>query len=132
MPYPSDDPYLNWRTPLPPLELKPGTTALLVIDMQYSDANMEHGTFALKRERGLSAGLDYYADAMNRIVPTIRKLQDVARANGIEVMFSRIQSMTQNGRDRGRVHKDLKIECAPGSIDATILQEIAPVGDEVV
>lgn len=132
MAYPINDPYLNWRTPLPPLQLTSDNTALLVIDMQYSDANMEAGTFALKRERGLNAGLDYYADAMQRIVPTIRQLQDVSRGAGIEVMFSRIQSMTQNGRDRGRVHKDLKIECAPGSIDATILKEIAPVGDEIV
>ncbi|HZQ09264.1 MAG TPA: cysteine hydrolase [Anaerolineae bacterium] len=132
MPYPADDPYLNWRTPLPPLELKPGTTALLVIDMQYSDANMEHGTFALKRNRGLTAGLDYYADAMKRIVPTIRRLQDAARAAGIDVMFSRIQSMTQDGRDRGRVHKDLAIFCPPGSKDAAILDEIAPQDDEIV
>lgn len=132
MAYPVNDPYLNWRTPLPPLELKPDNTALLVIDMQYSDADMDNGTFALKRERGLTAGLDYYADAIKRIVPTIRQLEDVARAAGMEVMFSRIQSMARDGRDRGLVHKNLKISAAPGSKDAMILEEIAPVGDELV
>lgn len=132
MAYPVDDPYLNWRTPLAPLELTPETTALLVIDMQYSDADMDNGTFALKRERGLAAGLDYYANAMNRIVPTIRRLQEVARGAGVEVMFSRIQSMALDGRDRGLVHKNLKISAAPGTKDSQILEAIAPVGDELV
>lgn len=132
MAYPIDDPYLNWRRPLPALDLKPKTTALLVIDMQYSDADVNHGIFARKRERGLDAGLDYYAEAMSEVVPNIRRLEDAFRSAGIEVMFSRIQSMTNDGRDRGRIHKDLEILCPPGSKEAQILDEIAAVGDEVV
>jgi nicotinamidase-related amidase len=132
MAYPADDPYLNWRRPLPPLDLKSGNTALLVIDMQYSDASADHGIFALKRARGLEAGLDYYAQAMREIVPSICRLQEACRAAGIEVMFSRIQAATLNGRDRGRVHKDLDIFCPPGSKDAAILDELAPKSDEIV
>jgi nicotinamidase-related amidase len=131
-PYSRDDPYLNHRRPLSELELESGTTALLVIDMQYSDASIDDGVFALKRERGLTAGLDYYAEAMRRIVPNIRRLQEACRSAEIEVMFSRIQSATQDGRDRGRIHKDLQIFCPPGSKEASILEEIAPLGDEIV
>ncbi len=130
--YPSDDPYLNHRRPLPPLELGSADTALLVIDMQYSDASLDHGIFALKRARGLNAGLEYYAREMHRIVPNIFRLQEACRAAGIEVMFSRIQSATMDGRDRGRIHKELEIFCAPGSKEAAILDEIAPVGDEIL
>lgn len=132
MAYPVNDPYLNWRPALPPLELKPDNTALLVIDVQYSDADMDHGTFLMKRERGLTAGLDYYAGQMQKIVPAIRTLQDVARAADMEVIFSRIKSMTRDGRDRGLVHKNLNIAAPPGSIDSEILKEIAPQGDELV
>lgn len=132
MPYSPDDPYLNWRNPLPSLDLKPGNSALLVIDMQYSDADIKHGIFAEKRSRGLTAGLDDYAKAMSVVVPNIRRLQDGFRARGIEVMFSRNQSATQDGRDRGRSQKNLAILCPPGSKDATILAEIAPAGDEIV
>jgi nicotinamidase-related amidase len=131
-PYAPDDPYLNHRRPLPPLELRSDNTALLIIDVQYSDASMDHGIFALKRARGLTAGLDYYASAMQHIVPNISRLQQMCRSAGIEVMFSRIQSATQDGRDRGRIHKDLGIFCPPGSREARILDEIAPVGDEIV
>lgn len=132
MPYPKEDPYLNWRNPLSPLVLSPDNTALLVIDMQYSDAAIDAGIFARKREQGLTAGLDYYACEMSKIVPTIRRLQDTFRTNGYEVMFSRIQSITQDGRDRGRVHKNLAIHSGPGSKEAAILEEIAPVNDEIV
>jgi nicotinamidase-related amidase len=132
MDYSVDDPYLNWRRPLPTLKLKSGTTALLVTDVQYSDASINHGIFAQKRERGLTAGLDYYAEAMSDAVPNIRRLQDAFRAARIEVLFSRNQAATQDGRDRGQIHKNHAILCPPGSLDAAILEEIAPVGDEIV
>jgi len=130
--YPPDDPYLNWRPPLPALSLTAGSTALLVIDMQYADASLDHGIFARKRQLGLTAGLDYFAQALSIIVPNIRRLQQTCRAIGIEVMFSRIQAMTRDGRDRGRIHKDLNIHSPAASRDADILDEIAPVGDEMV
>jgi nicotinamidase-related amidase len=130
--HPPDDPYLNWRPRLEPLHLAAGSTALLVIDMQYADASMDHGIFAHKRALGLTAGLDYFAGALAEIIPNIRRLQSVCRETGIEVMFSRIQAMTRDGRDRGQIHKSLKIHSPSASKDAEILEEIAPVGDEMV
>lgn len=127
-----NDPYLNWRTPLPDPPIEPGTAALLVIDMQYSDAAIDAGIFAEKRRRGLTAGLDYFGGEMEKIVPVIRRLQDACRAAGIEVIFSRIQSMSEDGRDRGGAHKDLKIFCPPGSRDAQVLEELAPEPGELV
>ncbi len=132
MQYPQDDPYLNWRTPLAPLVLSPDDTALLVIDMQYSDAAINDGVFLNKREKGLTAGLDYFGGEMEEIVPVIRRMQDVFRENGYEVMFSRIKAMTKDGRDRGRVHKNLNIHAKPGSRESEILDEIAPLDDEIV
>jgi len=132
MTYPKDDPYLNWRTPLSPLALSPDDTALLVIDMQYSDAAVDDGIFAQKRAQGLTAGLDYFDGEMKKIVPVIRRMQDVFRENGYEVMFSRIKAMTKDGRDRGRVHKNLNIHAKPGSKESEVLAEIAPLDDEIV
>lgn len=127
-----DDPYIGWRQPLPMPELRAGDTALLVIDMQYADAHMEHGIMALRRELGQLAGLDYFAGRLATIVANIRRLQDACREAGIEVVFTRIQSMTAAGRDRGGAHKDLKIFCPPGSREAEILEELAPREDELV
>ena len=132
MSYPINDPYLNFRTPLAPLVIGPEDTALLVIDMQYSDASIDDGIFALKRAKGLTAGLDYFDGEMKKIVPVIRRMQDEFRENGYEVMFSRIKAMTKDGRDRGHVHKNLNIHAEPGSKEAEVLAEIAPIGDEIV
>jgi len=130
--YDPGDPYLNWRTPLQDPPIGPGSTALLIIDMQYSDASMEAGIFAEKRDRGLTAGLDYFEGELAKIVPTIQHLQAACRSTGIEVIFSRIQSMSADGRDRGGAHRDLKIFCPPGSRDAQILDELAPLPGELV
>ena len=40
--------------------------------------------------------------------------------------------MTADGRDRGPSHKKLGHGAAPGSFEAEILPELAPVGDELV
>jgi len=130
--YDPNDPYLNWRTPLQDPPIAPGSTALLIIDMQYSDASMEAGIFAVKRERGLTAGLDYFEGQLARIVPKIQALQEACRSTGIEVIFSRIQSMSADGRDRGGAHRDLKLFCPPGSRDAQIPDELAPLPGELV
>lgn len=130
--YQRDDPYLNWRTPLHELELSAHDSALLVIDIQYSDAHPDFGTFALKRKLGLDSGIDDYVAALSRVIPNVQRLQQAFRGAGIQVMFSRIQSLTADGRDRGQIHKDQRISCPPGSKEAQILDEVAPIGDEIV
>ncbi len=130
--YDATDPYLNWRSPLPEPPIQPSTTALLVIDMQYADASMDAGIFAEKRERGLTAGLEYFAGRLEQIVPVIQRLQGSCREAGIDVVFSRIRSMSLDGRDRGGAHKDLRIFCPPGSREAEILDELAPLPGELV
>lgn len=127
-----NDPYLNWRPELPDPPIESGSTALMVIDMQYADASLEHGIFAEKRKLGLEAGMDYFHGQLDVIVPNIQALQMASRQAGVEVVFSRIQSMSPDGRDRGGAHKDLKISCAPGSRESEILEEIAPLPNELV
>ena len=126
------DPYLNWRSPLPEPPIEPTTTALLIIDMQYAGASMDAGIFAEKRERGLTAGLEFFDGRLDQIVPVIQQLEGTCREVGIDVIFSRIRSMSLDGRDRGGAHKDLRIFCPPGSREAEILDELAPLPGELV
>jgi len=127
-----NDPYIGWRQPLPELTLQPQTTALLVIDMQYADAHMEHGIMAQRRAMGQLVGLDYFAEQLATIIPNTQRLQTAFRQGGYEVIFARIQSATKDGRDRGGAHKDLKIFSPPGSKEAQILEELAPLDDELI
>jgi nicotinamidase-related amidase len=109
-------------------------TALLCIDLQYLDAARDHGVFRTASSSGVPAeSQEYYFTTLERIVlPNVARLQAAFRDRGLEVIHTRIQSMTQDGRDRGPQHKRLGLHAAPGSKEAEFLEEVAPVGDELV
>ncbi len=126
------DPYIAWRPPFPEPALTRDTTALLVIDMQYRSAHPDYGMCVKVREAGFEEALAHYRDGLAVIVPNIRRLQGTFRAAGMEVIHVRIQSMTADGRDRSPSHKKLGQTGDPNSREAEILDELKPVGDELV
>ncbi len=118
---------------LPDPEFRQGDTALLVIDIQYGDAHADYGMLRRMRESGNGEVVAYYLDRLeNLVIPNSRRLQDACRAAGIEVIHTKIESLTQDGRDRSLEHKRLGILHPPGSIEAQFREEVAPVGDEIV
>ncbi|EHQ53393.1 isochorismatase hydrolase [Ectothiorhodospira sp. PHS-1] len=108
--------------------------ALLCIDLQYLDAARGWGVFADAERSGLPPeAQDYYFDRLDRLVlPNVRRLQDGFRSLGLEVIHTRIQSLTRDGRDRGPGHKRLGLHAAPGSKEAEFLEVVAPQGDEII
>jgi nicotinamidase-related amidase len=126
------DPYIGWRSRLPELDITVDNTALVVIDMQYSCASADHGIHAQRRADGFLNGLDYIGSRIDEIVPNIVLLQTAFRERAMEVVFARICAKTQDGRDRSKAHKDLKNHSPDGTREAMILDELAPVGDEMV
>jgi nicotinamidase-related amidase len=114
--------------------LRQHNTALLVIDVQYLDAKQGYGLFSDADMSGLPPDSQaYYFNRLETLVlPNIRRLQDTFREAGLEVIHTRIQSLTQDGRDRGPGHKRLGLHAAPGSREAEFLEEVAPLGDEII
>ncbi len=118
---------------LPQPSFRPEDSALLVIDLQYGDAHPDHGVLRKMRERGDAEVAAYYIDRLESLViPNVRRLQDACRESGIEVIHTRIESLTADGRDRSLEHKRLGIHHPPGSIEAQFREEVAPQGDEIV
>ena len=109
-------------------------TALLCIDMQYLDASPGFGVFANAEASGVPVeAQEYYFDRLKyTVLPNVRRLQDAFRSRGLEVIHTRIQSLTQDGRDRSPGHKRLGLHAAPGSKEADFLEEIAPMDNEIV
>lgn len=109
-------------------------TGLLCIDLQYLDAVEGFGVFRDPEKSGVpKEGRDYYFNQLKKtVIPNVKRLQDAFRECQLEVMHTRIQSLTQNGRDRSSGHKRLNLLAAPGSKEAEFIEAIAPVGDEVV
>jgi ureidoacrylate peracid hydrolase len=50
----------------------------------------------------------------------------------MEVMFTVIESLTLDGRDRGLDYKITGFNVPKDSFDAKVIQEIKPIGDEIV
>jgi nicotinamidase-related amidase len=109
-------------------------TALLCVDLQYLDAAPGWGVFADTDASGIPLEAQtYYFDRLDTmVIPNVRRLQDAFRAAGLEVIHTRIQSLTRDGRDRGPGHKRLGLHAPPGSKEAEFLEAVAPVGDEIV
>lgn len=124
--------WLQVFPPLPCYDMRAGSTALLVVDMQYLDAHRDYGMGRLAREHGLGAELEPYFAAVDAIVPRIRGLIETARATGIPVVYCRIASAMADGRDVSRQHRDLRIFAPPGSREAEILDELRPEAGEAV
>jgi nicotinamidase-related amidase len=126
------DPYIAWRPPFPEPEIRVGTTALLIVDMQRHSAHRDGATLRKVRAAGFEDVARGFCERLDLIVPNILRLQDAFRGAGLEVIHVRIASMTADGRDRGPSHKKLGHAAAPGSPDAEILPELAPADNELV
>jgi len=128
--------YRKWLTENRAVQesLEKHNTALLVIDLQYLDAAEGFGVFADAANSGVpKEAQEYYFKRLHHIVlPNVRRLQDTFRDLKLEVIHTRIQSLTRDGRDRSPGHKRLKLHAPPGSKEAEFLPEIAPKGDELI
>lgn len=105
-----------------------GATALLLVDMQriWLEAGLDpsHADW----------GPDHYFFRQTRevTIPNQVALLKAARANGIEVLHTIIQSLTEDGRDRSLDHKMTPIHIPPSLKEGLPPKELAPVGDEIM
>lgn len=112
--------------------LEARATALLVIDVQFLDAAPGYGVFADVTDTPKPAQAYYFDTLRDTVLPNIRRLQDAFRRHRLEVIHTRIMSLTPDGRDRSSGHKRLELHAAPGSKEAEFLPEVAPAPGEIV
>ncbi|MGH7118221.1 MAG: isochorismatase family cysteine hydrolase [Acetobacteraceae bacterium] len=106
--------------------------ALLFIDVQKYFAP-RGGAHAHLPPAAAAAKYGYFFREMQqRAIPNMQRLQRDARTAGVEVMYTIIQSLTQDGCDLSLDHKISRLFCPKGSRDAEVLDEIAPTDDETV
>ena len=98
------------------------TTCLLLIDVQNNTWND-----ALERTHP-----NFYAHVRDRVLPNLKHLVDATRSAHAEVMYTVIENMTRNGRDRSLDHKLSGFSVAKGSWHAAVIKRVAPGDDEIV
>jgi nicotinamidase-related amidase len=107
--------------------LTAGKAALLVVDLQRAFCEREVSDLM-----GFE-GSDYFWDRVDDLVlPNARGLIGAARAAGVEVIYTVIEALTQDGRDRSIDHKRCNFLIPRGSPGAEVAPAIAPEGDEMV
>ncbi len=113
--------------------LKPAESALLYVDVQNFTVRREGGEFAGLSEPEIDARYGYYFDRLAQVaLPNMRKLQAGFRAAGIEILYTTIESLTKDGRDRSLDYKITGFNVPKGSWDAQVVEELQPSDDEIV
>ena len=107
--------------------------ALLFIDVQNYCSRPDGGEFKHLDKASLERDCGYYFKRLDKVaLPNMRRLQAAARQAGVEVMYTVIESLTLDGRDRGLDYKITGFNVPRGSWDGKVLDAIAPQGDEIV
>ena len=112
--------------------VKRGATALLFVDVQNYSAEGGGEYAQLPRAEVERRYAYFFREMRERAVPNMRRLQQACRKAGIEVMYTVIESLTQDGREMGLDYKISGLFCSKGSRDAKVIDEITPIGDEIV
>jgi ureidoacrylate peracid hydrolase len=114
------------------IAIDPKQTALLFIDVQNFAAKRNGAEFkdmtpdAFEKQCGW-----YFQQLETRVIPNMQRLQKAARQAGIEVMYTTIESLTLDGRDRSLDYKITGFNVPKGSWDGKVIDELAPEGDEI-
>lgn len=110
-----------------------GQSALLFIDVQNFCAHPDGGEFKGLSVAERDARYRYYFDRLRTVaLPNMRLLQAATRKAGVEVLYTVIESLTLDGRDRSLDYKITGFHVPKGSWDGQVLKEIAPQGDEII
>ncbi len=102
--------------------LDPARTALLVVDVQN----------VVLEEPESVANAYFQAEARERVIPNLRRLIDGCRTAGAEVMYTVMENMTKDGRDRGLDYKLSGFFIVKGSREAQVIDAVAPGDDDIV
>lgn len=127
----------DWQVRLysPSFAIDPGTTALLIIDMQYASGCRDTGLGHLLREKGLEeAGRHRFDRIEQTVIPNIKKLLDYFRRSNLRVIYVTIGSQLPDYTDvpehLREVMQDLN-NCE-GNREHEILDELRPRSGELV
>lgn len=109
-------------------------SCLLCVDLQHLGCSEGFGVFENHRESGVSEeSIQYYLKKVHEtVIPNVARLQDYFRKQQLEIVHTRIQSLTEDGRDRSAEHKRLGLHAPPGSRLSEFIDDVAPQTNEVV
>ena len=111
----------------------PERAALLVVDVQNFSARRDGGEFRDLPEDEVETRYGwFFRHIAAETLPNIARLLAVCRAARVEVVYTVIESLTRDGRDRSLDYRITGFNVPRGSWDARVLDAVAPAEDEIV
>lgn len=109
-------------------------TALLLVDLQRLSCDPASSNYlASNRWPGGNKAANAYLERLNEAVfPAVRRVIDACRSEGVEVIYTVIEALTLDGRERCFDHKVTGFLVPKGHEDAQVMPQIQPQGDEMV
>jgi len=113
--------------------LKPDQSALLFIDVQNFAAHRDGAEFDGLPPDDFAQKYGWFFDQLDTyVIPNMQAIQSACRTAGVEVMYTTIESLTLDGRDRSLDYKITGFNVPKGSWDGKVVDQIAPLGDEII
>jgi ureidoacrylate peracid hydrolase len=121
------------KTPSREVPIEPEHTALLFVDVQKYNCTPSGGEYQSLSDAERERRYGYFFRTFEAsALPNMVRLQLGCRSAGIEVMYTVIESLTEDGRDRSLDYKITGFNVPKGSDDAKVVEALAPRGDEMV
>ncbi len=111
----------------------PTHAALLFIDVQNFSAHRDGGEFTDMSTEEFSQQFGWFFNKIEReTLAKMARVQDACRKMRVEVMYTVIENLTRDGRDRSLDYRISGFNVPKGSWDAQVLDAIKPELDELV
>src|SRR6476620_8072113 len=102
--------------------LEPSATAILIVDMQQGELT----------EKQRVEHPEFWQVMHGRTLPAAKRLIDEGRTRGCEIIYTVIEALTRDGRDRSLDHKLSGIVVPRGAPEASMSPKRAPAEDDIV
>jgi nicotinamidase-related amidase len=120
---------------LPPFQLSPQHTALVVVDLQYASGSRSHGLGRRLEDAGRAVEGDYrFTRIETTVVPNVQRLLTAARETGTRVVYLTVGSELPDYSDLPRHMRGLAewVGNTAGRREHEILDEVKPRTGELV
>ncbi len=114
------------------IPIQPESSALLIIDVQNFCCHREGGEYAKLSDSEFEKSYgNFFRKIWEDTIPNIKNLQNGFRSAGIEVLYTTIENLTKDGRDRSLDYKITGFNVPRGSWDGQVIDELEPGEDEM-
>ena len=130
-----EDVFKALAKPLPDFEIRPGRTALLLIDMQKlvsSEALLQAALDAGFPETEVREALGEYDQRVKRAVKNAQRILETCREKGYDVMHVKLGAQTSDPRHTAKINRKADFIVPMDSEEGKFFEEVKPAKGELV